>query len=339
MVNLLAALESFDPGQDYVLAVVMATDGSTYQKAGAMMLLDARLNYWGLISGGCLEGDIQENAATVLKTRTDQTLHYDMRGDEDLLWGMGLGCNGAVDLLLKFLPAADNHLGLFEVLTAQANGASFLMAIDTSNHHALRFIQQTDNPDPALKHQQPALEFNYRQRALEQDSTLWIQLPAPLSILICGGSPDVPPVCAIAAQLGWKTTVIDHRPAFAEADKFKAANQVLLIKRSQWRSFALESFDAAVIMSHQFERDKDYLARLIDSSINYIGLLGPSQRRDELLAHCATEFTAHEGRVFGPVGLDIGANSPETIALAIVAEIQAVQAKKSVGFCYQDETR
>ncbi|MCW9017469.1 MAG: XdhC family protein, partial [Kangiellaceae bacterium] len=174
---------------------------------------------------------------------------------------------------------------------------------------------------------------------LASSAGLLIPLVAPLNLLICGASPDVEPVTSLANQLGWKTTVIDHRKEFARCQLFPAANNVLHIKRSEWKSFELVQFDAAIIMSHQFERDQDYLARIINSQINYIGLLGPRKRRNKLLSEIGAEFSQLEGRVFGPIGLDIGADTPETIALAIIAEIQAVKSNKKVGFCYQDETR
>lgn len=321
MLNLLSALESYDPKHDYVLAIVTSTQGSTYRKAGTLMLLDSHLNYFGLISGGCLEGDIQEHTKEVLTKKIDKLINYDMRGDEDLIWGMGLGCDGAIDVLLKYLPAESNHLDFFDALTS----------INQGKHRKLTINMRADY--------QLVLEPGRLDNVLSSESTLTIPLIPPVNILICGASPDVPPVAALAKQLGWKSTVIDHRPDFVKPEHFPLANNVQLVKRSQWSNFDLSRFDAVIIMTHQFERDQDYLNRLLTSEIEYIGLLGPTARRDKLLKNLDTNFERHEGRVFGPVGLDIGADSPETIALAIIAEIQAVRAKKSVGFCYQDKTR
>ena len=321
MLNLFSALESFQADQDYVLAIVTSTQGSTYRKSGTLMLIDSALNYYGLISGGCLEGDIQEHSKQVLSDKKDNLIHYDMRGDEDLIWGMGLGCDGAIDVLLKFLPCAENHLNFFDTLRETAQGTYHRLDLDLNSTYPLSF-------------QESRLDT-----VSQTNNRLSIPLRPPLNILICGASPDVPPVAALARQLGWKTTVIDHRPDFVKPEHFPFANQVALVKRSQWSDFELTQFDAAIVMTHQFERDEDYLRKLLTSEIEYIGLLGPIARRDKLLGNLNTSFQQHEGRVFGPVGLDIGADSPETIALAIIAEIQAVRAKKSVGFCYQDDTR
>ncbi|TQV85045.1 XdhC family protein [Aliikangiella coralliicola] len=349
MLNLLTSLKNFDQNSDYVLAVILDTQGSTYRKTGAMMLLNSSLDYWGLISGGCLEGDIQQHSAEVFKQKKDKILHYDMRGDEDLLWGMGLGCDGAINVLLKYLPATENHLGFFEILNRVSAGQDHLLIIDRVSinsasasesplHNSFSYL--------ALKKRQATIKIDNQEVTiasapwLEKSSQqLVIPFNAPLNILICGASPDVPPVTSLAQQLGWQTTIIDHRKDFASAGNFPAAHKVVHVKRSQWETFELENFDAVVVMSHQFERDQAYLSRLIDSPVQYIGLLGPSKRRDKLLEECGTAFADHEGRIFGPVGLDIGADSPETIALAIVAEIQAVKTKKDVGFCYQDKTR
>lgn len=327
MHNLLSVLESFNPAEDYVLAMITSTQGSTYRKTGAMMLVDPQLHYWGLISGGCLEGDIQQHCAEIFNNKQDKTITYDMRGDDDLVWGMGSGCDGAIELLLKYLPSSHNHFGLFEILQQVKDGNNYQLVVGHDNQLKFQSIEDEG------KHQAQT------QKAWSNSGELIVPLNSPMNILICGAAPDVIPVTSIAKHLGWKTSVIDHRAEFASKQVFQDATEVTLVNRKQWQSFNLNQFDAAIVMSHHFERDQDYLARLIDSEIPYIGLLGPTARRDKLLAHCSTHFDSHEGRIFGPVGLDIGADTPATIALSIVAEIQAVKAQKQVGFCYQDQTR
>ena len=336
MLNLLNALNTFSPETDYVLAIITNTQGSTYRKAGTLMLIDSELNYWGLLSGGCLEADIQQHSKTVFKNQKDHNLGYDMRGEDDLVWGMGLGCDGAIEVLLKYLPADKNHFGFFEVLQKTSSGQDHLIVLNSDNSLSFNAIEKHHTQ---IKLKTGAIDLPVKPVRLESSKQLLIPLNAPLNILICGASPDVPPVTALAHQVGWKTTVIDHRREFAQRCLFPQADQVLHIKRSEWADFVLSNYDAAVIMTHQFERDQEYLSRLLPSQIDYIGLLGPSKRRDNLLKECETEFSQQQGRVFGPVGLDIGADTPETIALAIIAEIQAVQAEKDVGFCYQDKTR
>lgn len=320
MYSLLKSLQHFDSTQDYVLAIIIDANGSTYRKPGAMMLINAQQKYWGLISGGCLEGDIVLHSEKVIHTKQDLELVYNMRDQSDLLWGMGLGCDGEVTVLLKYLPSLEDHLGFFDALNCWRDGQSQYLSILANANNELKIMPLAQGP------QIENVRFGF-------------ELVKPHHLLICGASPDVPPVTAIAHQIGWKTTVIDHRASAAQADRFPYAESVQLIKRSQWQDFNLAPFDSVIVMSHQFEHDQRYLKKLLSSQLDYIGLLGPTKRRDKLLANCGTHFGEHQGRVFGPIGLDIGSDSPETIALAIIAEIQAVRNKKSAISCYQDPTR
>jgi len=320
MYSLLKSLQHFDSTQDYVLAIIIDANGSTYRKPGAMMLINAQQKYWGLISGGCLEGDIVLHSEKVIHTKQDLELVYNMRDQSDLLWGMGLGCDGEVTVLLKYLPSLENHLGFFDALNCWRDGQSQYLSILANANNELKIMPLAQGP------QIENVRFGF-------------ELVKPHHLLICGASPDVPPVTAIAHQIGWKTTVIDHRARAAQADRFPYAESVQLIKRSQWQDFNLAPFDSVIVMSHQFEHDQRYLEKLLSSQLDYIGLLGPTKRRDKLLVNCGTHFGEHQGRVFGPIGLDIGSDSPETIALAIIAEIQAVRNKKSAISCYQDPTR
>ncbi len=331
MHSILKSIDQFSDQHNYVVAIVINTKGSTYRKTGAMMLINQELDYWGLLSGGCLEGDIVIHANEVFSQQKDQIIEYNMRDEADMLWGMGLGCDGEVSILLKYLPANLKHHEFFNILKRVDCGNGYRLLIDLTNNYQFEFIAASDLERPALG----------------SDNSLSIPMDAPHHLLICGGSPDVPPVTAIAHQIGWKTTVIDHRKNNSERSKFPLADHVQHIKRSAWKDFDLTPYDSAIIMSHQFERDQSYLTELLASTINYLGLLGPSKRRDKLLVECGTDFNHCEGRVFGPIGLDIGASSPETIALAIISEIQAVKNNKlqsiakrqKIGFCYQDTTR
>ncbi len=323
MRSLLSSLQDFDPDKNYVAAIIITTDGSTYRKTGAIMLIEQSLKFWGLLSGGCLEGDIVARSQKVFARQKDQIIKYNMRDEADMLWGMGSGCDGEISILLKYLPANQQHFNFFFSLKLLNSGTSLYLLLDLKNNHQIRFEPQA-NPDIKIS---------------DSDALLSIPLNAPHHLLICGGSPDVPPVTAIANQIGWKTTVIDHRQDYADKNKFPFADHIEHIKRSAWKNFELHPFDSAIMMSHQFERDQAYLTRLIESPIAYLGLLGPTKRRDKLLEQCGTQFSEHEGRIFAPIGLNIGADSPETIALAIISEIQAVLNDKQVGFCYRDPTR
>ena len=142
----------------------------------------------------------------------------------------------------------------------------------------------------------------------------------PPAILICGAGHDAVPVARLAAEMGWSCTIVDHRPGFARADRFPASCEVRVLQPSELsRQIALEEVDAAVLMTHHLGHDRSYLSQVVEASLSYIGLLGPRARRDRLL----DEIGATGVHVHGPAGLDIGAEMPESIALAIIAEIHA----------------
>ncbi len=326
MYSLFQSLKHFDHQKNYVLAVIVATEGSTYQKTGSLMLIDQSLNYWGLMSGGCIEEDILLHCKEVFKTECSSLINYDMRGENDLLWGMGLGCDGALEIKLTYLPAREKHYGFFSILQKTYQGSNYLIVLDShiQNNGKKETIEYIQRAKHAENFDYQSNNLSLPSKAKKALNKLFIRLDSPINLLICGGAPDVPPVTAIAFQLGWRTTVIDHRKDYTSRINFPMASDLLHIKRSQWHDFELAKFDACVIMSHQFERDKDYLCRALNSVLPYIGLLGPKKRRDSLLKACGSSYSQQRGRVFGPVGLDIGATTPETIGLSIIAEIQAM---------------
>jgi xanthine/CO dehydrogenase XdhC/CoxF family maturation factor len=149
-----------------------------------------------------------------------------------------------------------------------------------------------------------------------------IDLPARL--LVLGAGADAAPVVELAAMLGWQVTIADHRPAYAVAERFARARQVLLAPAIELpKRIDFDEFDAAVVMSHHLLTDQVYLGLLADSAVRYVGLLGPANRRKRLLAEIGDRAVRLANRLAGPIGLDIGAHTPEAIALAIVAEIHA----------------
>jgi xanthine/CO dehydrogenase XdhC/CoxF family maturation factor len=154
----------------------------------------------------------------------------------------------------------------------------------------------------------------------------------PPRILILGAGPDAAPVVSAASVLGWPVTVFDHRPAYAVAAHFPQAQRVATAPADELAAVIdLGEFDAAVVMSHHLTSDLAYLRQLSATRLTYIGLLGPEPRRQRLLADAGAHASALAARLYGPVGLDIGARTPEAIALAIVAEIHAVLARRSGG--------
>jgi xanthine dehydrogenase accessory factor len=303
-------LEGAPTGDDSaVLATVVATTGSTYRKPGARMLIMADGGYLGLLSGGCFESDLQAHALEVLNSGMPRAVEYDMRGPDDILFGIGAGCEGAMRVLLEpagaGTPAA---AALAAAGRATQNGeASSLVIV----HEAAEFRLGTYHGPTALP--------------VAASTRTFIQhLAPPPHLLICGAGPDVQPVASAARALRWRVTVVDHRPAFATAARFPGA-RVRRIDAQMLRSEVdLAQVHAAVVMSHHLASDQAYLRELAEAGAPaYVGLLGPEARRLRIAAELGPVAEKLRARIHGPVGMDIGAVTPEGIALSIVSQIHA----------------
>jgi xanthine dehydrogenase accessory factor len=333
-------------GRPLVLATVVRTEGPTYTKAGALMLIAQTGEYSGLLSGGCVEGDLAEHGRAVLATGEPKLVRYDTRGPDDLLFGLGSGCEGAMDILLQRLDAAGGWQPMTRLASAyQARRLEGLLLVVRSDDQSLlpgsgAFISDAAPfGSPAsgalLSLVQPQRAYGanrYLPQALPGVDILgFIERPAP-RVLLLGAGPDALPVAHLAQFLGWSLTVIDHRPHYARPERFPEAESVLdggppaLAALVQAGLLRTERFAAAIVMSHHFHSDRNYLAALADSDIPYVGLLGPAIRRERLYLQLGAQAARLHTRLRSPVGLDLGADTPEAIALAIVAEIQGILA-------------
>jgi xanthine dehydrogenase accessory factor len=318
-----------------VLATIIATSGSTYRKPGAMMLISRGGQYAGLISGGCLEGDLLHHAEKVFRHGAPSLVTYDMHADEEWVWNLGLGCDGVIHLLLQRLE--QQEFSLFDRLAASHEaGHSVLLALVTQSDGemplgAWSLLDSTDISDGAAElalflrdvaDEWPGWRFRHvRLGQQNQAEAIVIHVPAPTRVLLCGGGPDAVPMARALVELDWKVVVTDHRPAFAKAGRFPAGCTVVQCRPERLAErLDLAALDAAVIMSHHLENDGAYLGQLARYEIPYVGILGPRARRERLmdLAKCSDK------KVYGPIGLDIGAELPGAIALAAAAEIHAV---------------
>jgi xanthine/CO dehydrogenase XdhC/CoxF family maturation factor len=326
-------------GRPLVLATIVDTAGSTYRKAGTRMLIAATGETCGLLSGGCLEHDLVEFARGVRETGEARLVSYDMRGPDDLLFGLGAGCEGAMRILLQRVGPAEDWQPLAAAEAAVA--ARRVCAIATV------FAAGPGAPPPGTSFWEggatsggvePAALAAARVAAGRERSPLVVAvesppleaLVAPLlpppALLVLGGGPDAQPLARLALDIGLDVTVADHRPAYADAARFPGCRVVCADADAVAAAVDPGAFDAAVVMSHHLDSDALYLRALAARGPAYVGLLGPSARRRKLLAGLGPAAASLEGRLRGPVGLDIGARTPEAIALAIVAEIHAVLA-------------
>ncbi len=320
-----------------VLATLVATAGSTYRKPGARMLIMADGAYHGLLSGGCLEADLKLHAAEVAASGRARAVEYDMRGPDDVLFGIGAGCEGAMRVLLEPLGARSPAMAALEQAgrATRAGLPACRVVVHESAADALGTGTAAMLPQaPAATSELTAAAERalLERRSLEVDHPIGggrlralVQYLSPTPhLLICGAGPDAQPVAAAALTLGWRVTVVDHRPAYAAAARFAGARVRLLEDRSLRALGALTAFHAAVVMSHHLPSDVGYLRELAAADApGYVGLLGPAARRRRIAAELGEAAGPLRERLRGPVGLDLGAVTPEGIALAIVGQIHA----------------
>ena len=309
-------------GHRLVAAFVIATEGSTYRKPGASMLLSSSGARCGLLSGGCLEGDLHEHAQRLL-AGDDRIVErrYDGRGSDDPVWGLGLGCEGAMRILLWRLDTGSSLTLLRGWLSAAIRREPALLEIDLSNGDGALSMGSALGGDADSSSPSGVLPPG---RATLRDGSFAVAAARVPALLLCGAGPDAEPVVRMASQVGWQVTVVDHRPAYVEAARFQDAIRVATVDAADPGAVvALDGFDAAVVMSHNLVADGRYLAALAVSDIPYVGLLGPAARRERLYAELGPLAERLRPRLRAPVGLDLGGASPEEIALSIVAELQA----------------
>ena len=332
-------------GEPLVLVTVFATQGSTYSKAGARMLITARGENHGLISGGCLESDLASRANEVRSSDTATIVSYDLRDEADELFGLAVGCKGVIDVLLQpvskpggYEPLAsiaetlmgDETGGLAVVVNSSepglATGATLVIA-----GHSIRSFGVPESWKARMRDgAQAAAERRVAALADESGGTRLLYaplLPIP-RVLILGAGLDAVPLVNVLAELGWRVTIADHRPAYLERQGFVRAERRQVVRPAALgQELAPESFDAIVVMSHHLPTDRTYLSQLAAIDVPYLGLLGPPARKHRLLEELGPLAGTLAGHLRGPVGLDINADSAESIALSIAAEIQQVLAR------------
>jgi xanthine dehydrogenase accessory factor len=303
--------------RDSVLCVVVAASGSTYRKPGALILLDAAGVRVGALSGGCLEAELESRARDVLANGSAQHARFDTSGDEDRVFGSGTGCGGSTDVLLLPLPPAasplrralraadarDEELVLPLVMGGERTGAGSAIVGDDTH----RFDERGDVLDDDISPGDVSVRV----------------APAP-RLLLLGAGPETQPLLALTRRLGWRVDLTEHRERWlrftvaggADTEHRDGPDELgAVIARSR--------FDAALVMNHNLDLDARCLRELAGTRVPYIGLLGPPARRDQLLREIGADTAARlQPRLHAPVGLPLGGEGAEAVALAIVAELQ-----------------
>lgn len=328
------------------IATVVQVRGSSYRSPGARMLITDDGKWVGSISGGCLEGDALRQARLVMLSGLPQTVTYDTREDSNQNLGIGLGCNGVIDVLIEPIISGDHHLrSLFEqIATSQTPLAlATIFSGDKLSIGQKLLCSEREvlhcNIDDNLVREKVAYDLKElfrsnaskgkRYHGLNGEADVFVELIQPaVSLIIFGGGFDARPVSNLAKSLGWDVTVTDECVAHIAPVFFPTADKLSLCQRSFIdRDFKITPYTACILMSHNYEYDRDVLKKLIDSETPYIGILGPRKRFDKMLDEyriSGIELSAGVlSRIHSPIGLDIGAEAPDEIAVAIVAEIQA----------------
>ena len=332
----------FDAHKDGAAGLVMAsvyeTLGSTYSKTGARMLITAAGDFQGMLSGGCLEGDLAERAARVASSGVPEAVTYDLRRDDEELWGLGVGCEGLMRIFLQPLAAADYHqpftvlIGVLEgerpgvvatvIDTADGDPAPGATLVGTDG--GFRSVGLTAAQADALEPIAREVLAGGRSvtRTVGSATVLFAILEPPPRILVLGGGLDAEPVVRFCIELGWRVVVQDHRPAYIAKGDFGGAENVICAPAASLAGeLDLDRFAAAIVMSHHLVSDREYLRQLADTEMAYIGLLGPRDRRERLIAELGDSGSRLAGRLHGPAGLDIGGRGPRSIALSIVSQL------------------
>jgi xanthine dehydrogenase accessory factor len=351
----LAAEEAERNGETAMLATVVQVEGSAYRRPGAHMLITKGGWRAGSISGGCLESDLVERAWQLTETESPALVTYNTTDETDVITGIGVGCRGTIRVLVERLtpgrtldPVAfyqachrGRRAGVLATVFRVEGSVRTRIGARLLLHHDGHPMGDIRDADLAAMVEQDA------RGALAGGRSLSVAYPLPsgaagvclevirppLPLVIFGAGHDAIPVVRFAKEMGWHVTVVDARPAYAMPERFPSADAVVLAppERMQERVH-LDQDTAVLVMTHNYLQDRKLLERLLPSPARYIGLLGPRDRTDQLLAELKGDgwiYTRNQlDRLYAPVGLDIGAEGPEGIALAILAEIQATRSDR-----------
>ncbi|MEP6594573.1 MAG: XdhC/CoxI family protein [Ginsengibacter sp.] len=360
MKEILDIIEAFERAQQQArqtaLATVVYVDGSSYRRPGARMLITEDGELTGAISGGCLEGDALYKALFAMHQQKNMLVTYDTSDDDDAKLGMGLGCNGIIHVFIEPVNPNNptNPIQLLKNLTSSRKNAVLVTLFSLKNKSMVQpgtcmlytegkilsdnscdsYLKNIleDEAKKALSSQQSFVKNYFLE---SQNVTAYIEFIKPVvSMVICGAGNDVVPLAKMAAILGWQALIInDGRDKNTKQSRFETKCHVLITDPEEVLSqFEIDDQTVFVLMTHNYNYDLAVLRQLIQKEVTYIGLLGPKKKRERMLEELKEEGVSLSEQqlscIFSPVGLDIGAESPEEIALSILSEVKAVLAKR-----------
>ena len=347
--------EAKNDGKQTALATVVHVEGSSYRRPGARMLIEDDGQLTGAISGGCLEGDALRKALLVMTEKRSRLVTYDTMDDDDAKFGVGLGCNGIIQVLIEPIndKDPDNPIQYLKAINEKRQqgvlvtlfslkdrkdpqyGTCLLLKEDGSlidHTPVLKDVLLADAKEALINQGSPFKNYV----SDDHDLTAFIEvIKPPVALIIIGAGNDVVPVVDMADILGWEATVIDGRANYAKKERFASACSVLVAKPEKaLEQIVVDEHTTFLLMTHNYNYDKAMLAQLLQRNVSYIGMLGPKKKRERILNELKDEgenFTDQQlSALHSPVGLDIGAETSEEIALSILAEIKAFFANKDV---------
>ncbi len=334
------ALQALRAGRPGAIATVVSVEGSAYQREGAKLFVGEDGQVCGLISGGCLESEVAIAAEEAMVDLRPRVLRYDTA--DESIFGYGMGCPGIVDVLLEPLPqgdAAAPYVAWLDALLA-GEGAARAIALGPARAGELRQIVVArggrqgslggDAIDEMVKDRAEERAQGAMPSATERISPTGAEVyidvtPAQAKLVVFGAGDDAQPLVRFAQGIGMLAHVVDPRPAKATAERFPGA-ELSVLQPSHYAEVELGRESCVVVMGHQVERDEAALAHALSSPATYVGLLSSRERRERMLVSLQSRGVLPDGahtRLCAPIGLDIGAQSPEEIALSILAEIVA----------------
>ena len=298
-------------GDRAALAIVVDTEGSTYVRSGAMALFGASTGQVGWLSGGCLEPEIERRAHAAAMQSRIEWMDIDTRDDEDLIAGSALGCRGRLHLALLPLASLGGWPALVDGWLQQRGPLRLSLSLQGELQVEVGELRQRWRVDSAPSEASSAPDHSWR-----------IEIPPPPALVVFGAGPETQTLLPLLRSLGWRVTLVERRERWLAQAQF-ADTSLAVPTESALAQAGTQGFDAALVMNHNFELDREALLTLAASSIPFVGLLGPVRRREDLfrvLPPAARQ--ALLPRLHSPVGLKLGGQGPEAIALSVAAQLQ-----------------
>ncbi len=312
-----AAAERRARGERLALATVVSVRGSSYRRPGARLLVPEDGAPIGLISGGCLEEEAARLAREALALDAPMLVTIDHSAEGDELWGLGLGCRGVIELLAEPPAMAAETIDALDAARREGRPTYLLTGLDGERRRL------TATEADALG-ERAALAVAHGRPTVIGEAVLDPILP-PLHLVVCGAGPDAGPLVAAALRQGWRVDVVDPRRSWLRPDRFAGARLLDVEPAEAAEASGAGEWTAVVVMSHDYLRDAAFVGGFLGRGVTYLGILGPRDRTDRLLAELPSPPRDHDLAVIhAPAGLDIGADGAEQVATAIVAEILAV---------------